>query len=66
VSKKITDKERLDWMNARLLSSCFREEGIGVTPNCGMTFTSASIWPNKSLRRTIDAAIKASRGGERR
>lgn len=57
---KITDKERLDWMEHLLQKQLNDMDGIGVT-QFGMTYISGMEWPNRSIRKAIDAALRASR-----
>lgn len=58
-----TDKERLDYLNSRLLSGSHREEEFVVSVYTGTISTLYSLIkkPVRDVRRAIDAAIKASR-----
>ena len=64
---KITDKIRLDWLQARLLSGMYSQESIVVGLNAGIITTEYKLSgrSNKNLRRVLDAALRASKPSRR-
>ncbi len=61
---KNSDKKRLDFMEHEPQKQLHDSDGIGVTES-GMTYISGMAWPNRSIRKAIDAAIRSRRGSKR-